>query len=166
MTYEVEIEGRSALVHIRQVDGGYAISVDEGSDSVWSARRLGEAEWMVANGGPGRPVGLHLDGERAELQISGHSLRAKVSDPRKSALDALGGAGSGDVVSPMPGVVVRIGVAQGDTVAAGQVLIVVEAMKMENEFKSPCSGVVSEVLVAVGEALETGARLIHVEPDE
>jgi len=166
MTYEVVLEGRTALVHIRAVNGGYAVSVDEGAEVMWSARRLGEAEWMMGQGGPGRAVGLHLNGERAELQISGHSLRAKVSDPRKSALDALGGAGSGDVVSPMPGVVVRIPVSQGDVVAEGEVLIVVEAMKMENEFKSPCSGVVSEVLVTVGEALDSGARLIHVEPDE
>ena len=63
----------------------------------------------------------------------------------------------------MPGKVVKVLVAAGDTVQQGQGLIVVEAMKMENELKSPKDGVVSELAVTEGQAVESGAKLLVVE---
>ena len=64
----------------------------------------------------------------------------------------------------MPGRIVRVLVGVGDRVAARQPVVVVEAMKMENELRSPRDGVVTEVLVAPGAAVESGAVLIVVGP--
>ncbi|MCB9680888.1 MAG: biotin/lipoyl-binding protein [Alphaproteobacteria bacterium] len=64
----------------------------------------------------------------------------------------------------MPGAVVRVQVSAGDSVHAGQVLVVVEAMKMENEFKAPFAGVVASVEVAAGQAVESGAVLVVLDP--
>ena len=64
--------------------------------------------------------------------------------------------------APMPGLITRVEVAAGDTVAAGQGLVIVEAMKMENELRAEAAGVVSRILVAPGQAVEKGAILIEL----
>ena len=64
----------------------------------------------------------------------------------------------------MPGVVVRILVSEGDTVSVGQVLLVVEAMKMENEYKSAIEGTVGTIHVQSGQALEADAALVTILP--
>ena len=74
-----------------------------------------------------------------------------------------GAQGERRVSAPMPGRIVRVLVRAGDTVAAGQALVVVEAMKMENELKSPKAGRVKEVSVAEGTSIEAGRLLVVVE---
>ncbi len=70
-------------------------------------------------------------------------------------------AGSGDAVTaPMPGTILKVNVAQGDKVTAGQVLIVLEAMKMENEILAPRNGVISQVVTSKGSTVDTGATLV------
>ncbi len=70
-------------------------------------------------------------------------------------------AGSGDAVTaPMPGTILKVNVAQGDQVKAGQVLIVLEAMKMENEILAPRDGVISQVVTSKGSTVDTGATLV------
>ncbi|PYO60818.1 MAG: hypothetical protein DMD49_05640 [Gemmatimonadetes bacterium] len=66
----------------------------------------------------------------------------------------------------MPGLVVRVAVTEGQRVEAGAELVVVEAMKMENQLRAPRAGVVAKVHVAVGEAVEKGAPLVTVESPE
>lgn len=77
-----------------------------------------------------------------------------------------GTAGAGVLKAPMPGLVVQIAVAEGDKVAAGQGLVVLEAMKMENELKATASGVVKSVRVTIGQAVEKGAVLVELEYSE
>ena len=67
------------------------------------------------------------------------------------------------VASPMPGKVVKLLVGPGDEVEDGQPLIVIEAMKMENELRAPTAGVVAEVFVAEGEAVDARTKLIALE---
>jgi biotin carboxyl carrier protein len=64
----------------------------------------------------------------------------------------------------MPGRVVRVLVAKGDTVARGAGLLILEAMKMENEIQAPAAGVVDEVFVTAGQTVELGAELVHIAP--
>jgi pyruvate carboxylase subunit B len=64
----------------------------------------------------------------------------------------------------MPGLVVRVKVAEGQRVEAGAGLIVVEAMKMENELRAAAAGVVRRIHVSAGDAVEKGARLLEIEP--
>ena len=66
-------------------------------------------------------------------------------------------------MAPMPGLVVRVNVREGDEVRSGQGLVVMEAMKMENELRATAAGVVRRVVVAAGSAVEKGALLVEME---
>jgi len=73
---------------------------------------------------------------------------------------------AGSLLAPMPGTVVRVAVAVGDTVAAGAPVVVLEAMKMEHVVAAPAAGVVTELAVQAGQAVDAGAELARVEPAE
>lgn len=77
--------------------------------------------------------------------------------PKKAAAPAAGGK---PVSAPMPGTILDIKVSQGQAVKAGDVLVILEAMKMENEIKAPEDGTVASVAVSKGEGVDTGATLI------
>lgn len=66
------------------------------------------------------------------------------------------------VTSPMPGNILDVKISQGDSVKMGQILIILEAMKMENEITSPCDGIVSSVLVRKGDAVDAGAVMVTI----
>lgn len=66
------------------------------------------------------------------------------------------------VTSPMPGNILDVKVSQGDSVKMGQILIMLEAMKMENEITSPCDGIVSSVLVKKGDTVDAGAVMVTI----
>lgn len=81
--------------------------------------------------------------------------------PAAPALAAPVAVGAGEpVTSPMPGNILDIRVAQGDAVKSGQVLIILEAMKMENEIVAPRDGVVNQIVTSKGASVDTGATLI------
>ncbi len=107
-----------------------------------------------------------VDGKRFDVtvEVPEHPGRARLRE-RRAALAARDAAGHHelDVVrSPMQGTVLRVGVAAGDEVAAGQVLVVVEAMKMENEIVAHHAGAVDEVGVAVGDQVASGQALVRL----
>jgi biotin carboxyl carrier protein len=98
------------------------------------------------------------------IQTRGNHWTAKVTDPRQrprrgSTLEV---EGRQQVVAPMPGKVVRVLAKAGDAVEAGQGLLVVEAMKMQNEIRSPKKGTVERLLVAEGQAVNAGDVLLTV----
>ncbi len=101
-----------------------------------------------------------------EIGLDGTRLTAEVVDERTRAVRALEGRGDKahgprPVRAPMPGMVTRIEVAAGDTVAPGQGVAIIEAMKMENELRAETRGVVARVLVSAGQAVEKGAVLVE-----
>ena len=114
----------------------------------------------------GRVVDLTVEGSPPELgaSASGHRAFVRVESERMRAADsAKKGSASGAagvVKSPMPGRVVKVLVQKGDKVQPGQGLLVLEAMKMENEVKAKAAGTVAEVHVATGSAVEGNAKLI------
>jgi pyruvate carboxylase subunit B len=105
--------------------------------------------------------------DRWELTIGGQRLSATVVDERTRAIREMTGASAEtaerSVTAPMPGLVVRVEVGPGDRVAAGQGVVIVEAMKMENELKAPADGVVASVAVEAGQTVEKGALLLTLE---
>ena len=105
---------------------------------------------------------------RFSLWVDGHRFEAEALDERRRALRDLTGAAAGPtgpapIVAPMPGLIVRINVVPGDTVEAGQGVVVMEAMKMENELRATAPGRVRSVDVAPGTAVEKGALLVSLE---
>lgn len=80
-----------------------------------------------------------------------------------AAAPAAPAVGSGEaVVAPMPGTILKVNVSEGQTVKEGDVLCVLEAMKMENEILAPKSGTVKQVLTAKGSSVDTGAPLVVI----
>ena len=98
-----------------------------------------------------------------EVDIRGISHEIGVLDPRRKALRTAGAGASGAVKTQMPGRIVRVLVSEGDTVEKGQPLLVVEAMKMENELKSPMAGTIRRITVAEGDLVEARAVLVELE---
>ena len=97
--------------------------------------------------------------------VNGRSFAVEVFDPREMRARKSAGAGEGrqNIAAMMPGKVVRVLVAQGDEVEAGQGLIVVEAMKMQNEMKSPKAGRVIEVKTKPDATVAAGEVLMVIE---
>ncbi|MDX1661862.1 MAG: biotin/lipoyl-containing protein [Gemmatimonadota bacterium] len=143
------------------------------ADESWSYRiAAGPAEgraWI-----DGRPTSYHYDASGdgpARLALDGVVHTLVVETEAEHRLAALGiGAGGGDrareIRAPMPGLVLELAVAEGDRVAEGDGILIVEAMKMENEVHAPIDGVVVGLSVEAGQAVEQGAVLCRIEPPE
>jgi biotin carboxyl carrier protein len=122
--------------------------------------------------GASRLVALSREPEGWTVQLGGERVTAVVEDERTHALREMTGQshhqGTGGVIlAPMPGLVLRVEVEEGQVVEAGAGVVVLEAMKMENEITTPGAGVVSSVRVSPGDAVEKGAPLVEVraQPD-
>jgi len=100
-----------------------------------------------------------------QIQSATTEFSAQIIDPREwhGRHGALQAEGRQQVVAPMPGKVIRVLVGAGDKVEAGQGLVVVEAMKMQNEIRSPKNGVVEKVVTTEGQAVNAGDILIWVD---
>ena len=160
------------FVHI----GGREIEVAVDGDQVSVAGRSMHAHLSPMPGTPlrhllmdGRSVTLVLESrERGEWQVglAGARYDAKVVDERTRHIQGLTAgaatqAGPAVLKAPMPGLVVRVLVVPGDRVAAGQGLVVLEAMKMENELRAPAGGIVRSVSAVPGQAVEKGQVLVE-----
>jgi acetyl/propionyl-CoA carboxylase alpha subunit len=105
---------------------------------------------------------------RYTLWVDGYRFECEALDERTRAIRDLSAAsaisaGPAPILAPMPGLIVRISVKVGDRVEAGQGLVVMEAMKMENELRTTTAGVVKSVEVSAGMTVEKGALLVALE---
>ncbi len=104
------------------------------------------------------------EGNDHHITIGASSMVVEIIDPlalkRKRRDDESGS--SGIVKALMPGRIVRVLVSKGETVDKGNALLILEAMKMENEINAPTGGVVDEVFVEPGQTVESGAELVHI----
>jgi biotin carboxyl carrier protein len=155
-TIEVEVEGDRVTID------GQAHSATLGVIPGTPLRRL-----LI----DGRPLTLSVEAVgrgRWALTPKGERWEMEVLDERTRHIRSLAGSGdqrraAGVLKAPMPGLVVRVQVQPGAQVAAGEPLVVLEAMKMENELKAGAPGTVKSVRVAPGEAVEKGQVLVEFE---
>ncbi len=146
----IRVDGALVHAHLAEVDGTPIHLLTIGSTMYRMAVRSGDSR--------GRYL-LWSDRYRFEVEAL---------DERTRAIRALSGAGKADegpetLVAPMPGLIVRVGVQVGDVVEVGQGLVVMEAMKMENELRAASAGTVVSIRVAPGAAVEKGAVLVELE---
>jgi len=132
-------------------------------------------DWAVIEGGV---VSLLLDGRSRTARVARRDggLIVWVGGRRfdlglAGADDAVGserhrGGGSGVIKAPMPGTVVKVLVKEGDAVSVGQSLVIVEAMKMENDVRAPIAGIVRKVTVSAGSSVGTTEAMVEIEPAE
>jgi pyruvate carboxylase subunit B len=144
----VRVDGREVVAELQHVeDTPMRRLVLEGRSSMLAVVGREDGAWLLLEGGSVHPV--------------------EAVDERTRHIRSLAGAGAGParggvVKAPMPGMVVRVAVAVGDTVRAGQGLVVLEAMKMENELKAPAAGTILELAAVAGTAVEKGAVLVRI----
>lgn len=154
---EVELEGTRATIDGQSCDGRV---VEVEGTPVRMVTLGDEIHRVVVRRGEGRG--------RYTFWLDGHRFEVEALDERTRAIRELSGAAAGPVgpaplKAPMPGLIVRINVQAGDAVQPGQGLVVMEAMKMENELRAQAAGTVKSVQVKPGTAVEKGAILIELE---
>jgi len=166
MIYEVTVGERTLQVDVTRAPGGYDVAIDGGPvRRVDVTHPLPDVLSMILDdrsidaGLAARPDGYTVD-------VLGVGYDCRVVDPRRAALKLGGGGGEGLITTSMPGRVVRVLVSVGEAVTKGQPVLVIEAMKMENEIKAPHDGAVQEIFVEAGQALDAGASLLQVGESE
>ena len=146
----VTVNGVEAVAHASEVEGTPVRMVTIGD----------EVHRVVARRGPTRGrYSLWLDGFRYEVEALDERTRAI----RELTAAGAGPAGPAPLLAPMPGMIVRIAVQVGDSVVPGQGLVLMEAMKMENELRASSAGTVKAILVQAGAAVDKGAVLLELE---
>jgi biotin carboxyl carrier protein len=164
----VEAGGRTRAVEVRRGNGTCVVSLDgrehavdvNGVGATWSLL-LGTRSYEVAFvDGPDGAMMVHVNGQAVPVSIV-PARPAWRGRGRTAAVQ--GAAGPERITAPMPGKIVKVLVKPGDRVDARQGLVIVEAMKMENELRSQKAGTVSEVRVKEGASVEAGAILVIVE---
>jgi len=162
--YQVLLAGKSRIVELARQDGAWKVSLDgniidvvEVAPNTFSILLNGESHQIRIAPRPDGSLTVHagLAEYHAEV-IDPRSWRGR----RHGALEA---EGRQQIAAPMPGKVVRLLVKAGDAVEAGQGLLVVEAMKMQNEIRSPKSGKIEKLFATEGQAVNAGEVLLWVE---
>jgi len=164
----VTLEGREAEVTFH-TEGDRLVLETDGRRLEADFVRLPDGEvYSLLIEGRSHVVRVSPAAEGLEVGLRGAVIPVEVKHPLEKMLQATGGARAatrGETVSaPMPGVVVALRVKPGDVVHAGQAVVVVEAMKMQNELAVAHDGVVSEVLVAERAAVSAGQVLVRLAP--
>lgn len=167
--YQVAVGGRKFLVTIGE---GGSLSID-GKETPFECIPLRPGTWLLrVDGAPHEihlPPGTALSGADAPatLLVDGRNIEIRMQDERH-LLARKFGAQKGEaqqqrqIRAPMPGLVSRILVKPGDTIEAGAGVLVLEAMKMENELKSPAAGTIRAVLVKERDSVEKNAVLLEL----
>jgi len=164
--YEVLLAGRTRVVEFTEQNGAWKISLDgnaldanavEVAPNIFSVLLNGDSHQIRIAPRPDGTLTLHTG--LAEYH-------AEVTDPRSwrgRRHGAVEAEGRQQITAPMPGKVVRLLVKQGDLVEAGQGLLIVEAMKMQNEIRSPKSGKIEKLFAKEGQPVNAGEVLLWVE---
>jgi biotin carboxyl carrier protein len=176
--YEVDIGGRRFQVVVTRSDGAFAVAVDGRTRQIDAARvdahtlslLIGSAEAVdvppTCNASHEVTIAASSASGQLDVHVGATALAAVLNGRRRwGRKDDGGAAGSGPqrLAAPMPGKVVRVLVKGGDRVTARQPLIVVEAMKMENELRASRDGTVAELHAREGMSVDAGALLVVIQ---
>jgi biotin carboxyl carrier protein len=158
-TWAVTVDGQSMLVTLTRSGAHWSMLVAPSGGAGTEAPALTSHEIGIERLGRGDRR-VHVDGRLVPIRVLDARTRSRAA--RAGATE--GEAGPVSVASPMPGRVVKVLVAPGDRVAARQGLVVVEAMKMENELRAPRAGTVARVLARAGAPIEANTVLVVLDP--
>jgi biotin carboxyl carrier protein len=160
-------DGEEIPVEVERHGGGYRVRLGDrwldadlvnAGPSLRSLRLAGGTQYSLIH---------HQTGNMHEVTLATTSVHVEIIDPlarrRRKNEDELGGGGI--ITALMPGRIVRLLVEQGASVRKGAGLLILEAMKMENEIQAPVDGVIDRIFVEPGQTVESGAELAHIEPD-
>ncbi len=164
MKYVTTVDGKEFTVEI--VDEKH-IRINERLLDVDFESISGQPVYSLLIGGKSYEAYVSPDDEQWEVLLRGRLYQAEVQDEREKRLRSAGGAGAAEggefqMKAPMPGLVVAIPVEEGQQVKKGQVLLILESMKMQNELKSPRDGQIQRIKVKAGETVEQKQTLLSV----
>lgn len=166
MKYEVRISGQTRIVEIERNAEGWQATLDGKAAAIADVAETAPNTFSVLLAGQSREISVTSSADgKLNLQSGRFEFTAEVIDPRSwrgRRHGSVEAEGRQQVVAPMPGKVIRVLVGTGEKVEAGQGLLVVEAMKMQNEIRSPKSGTVERVQVKEGQAVNAGEVLAWV----
>ncbi len=164
MTYDVIIDGKSHRLELARAEGSWSCRVD-GHEVAVDAVLARPNVLSLRIGNQAYEVKCERVGADLHLWVGSVRFAAEVRDPRslRGRARAVDDHGPKRLTAPMPGKIVRILAVQGSDVEAGAGVLVVEAMKMQNEIKSPKKGTIQKILVSEGSAVNAGDVLAIVE---
>tara|TARA_R110002096_G_scaffold324349_1_gene518369 strand:+ start:14083 stop:14589 length:507 start_codon:yes stop_codon:yes gene_type:complete len=153
---EIEISEKEQTFSVGNLTGDFEFTQQNGRFLL----RTGTKLYKIDN--------VSYDGSDIEFSINGSWHKVNVKDDQELLLDKLGfktgnAVAEGVLKAPMPGKILDILIAEGDSVTKAQPLVILEAMKMENELKSPVDGVISSISVEVGQSLEKNTIILEIE---
>ena len=165
LKFRAELAAEIVPVEVTDEGGRYHVVVGDEETDV-DARQVAEGIWSILIGGASHIVDVTDENGVSLVELDGESYSIRVEEETRYIIRTRGGkAGAGGQVlkAPMPGKVVLVEVEVGQVVAAGDGLIVLEAMKMENEFRAAAAGTVVEIRVEAGQAVNPGDVLVVIE---
>lgn len=168
MHYVAIVGGKECQVEISEIAADrYQVLIDGRRLDV-DAREVAPTTLSLVVGEQAYDVDLERTPTGGNALVRGHVVEVEVLDLRRLRLrraqeSSAAPDGPATIVAPMPGKVVAVLVKDGDEVVAGQGLVVVEAMKMENELRAPKAGTVRDLKAEVGAAVENGMRLCVID---
>jgi len=183
--YEIEANGRVRRAVVERTNRTFVIDIDGRTWTVDAARLDAQSLSLLVdqrlpsaaahNGENGQPQSFEVmvvaDGPSGRLivTVGARSVAVTLNGRRRSGRKVDGGhpgEGPQRIVAPMPGKIVRVLVTQGEVVRARQPVVVIEAMKMENELRAGRDGIVTEILVREGQSVEAGGLLTVIAANE
>ena len=171
MLYEVEVNGRLRQVAVHRDGGRFAVAVDGRTWRVDAARLDARTLSLIVGEGASHEVSVVPGAAAGLLSVRvGATAFAVALNPRRRRgpqddRGSIHGGGSGPqkITAPMPGKIVRVAVTTGSVVRARQTVVVIEAMKMENELRAGRDGTVGEVHAKEGASVEAGELLVVIQ---
>lgn len=162
----LEIQTDVHRIHFRRVSQpGTQVQIQQAQIQQAEIQQVQSSIFSILLDGRSYEARVEPDGERVWVAIRGRRFEVRIVDPRRWSGTAAGAQTGGreNVRALMPGRIVRLLVAPGEHVAAGQALLVIEAMKMQNEMKAATTGRVVSVGVREGDTVPAGAILVTIE---
>ena len=167
MAFIAKLGGQTSVIRITETEKSlYTVGVD-GHEFIVDGRRTGRNNYSLLIDNRSFEVDVDTIDDDYHVLLDGRTYHINMSDERQNRVGSrqsgIEASGRQEVKIPMPGKVVTVLVNEGDTVAKGQGLVIVEAMKMENEVRASGDGEVKEIRVKAGESVESGQVLAIVE---
>jgi biotin carboxyl carrier protein len=165
MKYTAIVNGKSVEIELSRTDQGSIAATIDGETIVATVQRVEDGLYWLEWNNRSFEISVMPDGDAYSVSLGGRRIAVEIVDSRNALRKAAqhGHDGMAELRAPMPGKVVKVLVTEGADVEVNQGLLVIEAMKMQNEVKSPKKGVVRKIGVKEAAAVNAGDLLVVVE---
>lgn len=162
MLFDAAIAGKTARIEVRESQGRYRVILGEKTLDL-DLVKTSASDLSVLVDGVSHDLSLEKTSDGYAVMVRGDRFDVEIKDAVKGeALGKVVHKGPLKLIAPMPGKIVKVLVQEGEAVEAGRGVLVMEAMKMENELKASKAGSVQEIKVKEGQAVEMGALLLVI----